>query len=90
MASTFDFHEIITSEEPNCIDKLDGLPLENGEKLELIWPDYSHTFETVCVKTWNIKTKDGIVLYSKAHVILVWKRLPAKIRIVGLKARRVK
>lgn len=84
------FYEITTSEEPNCIDKLDGLPLENGEKLELIWPDYAHTFETIFVKTWNTKTKDGIVLYSKAHVIINFKQLPAKIRIVGLKARRVK
>lgn len=85
-----DFHEIVTSEEPNCIDKLDGFPLENGEKLELIWPDYTHTFETVCVKVWNTKIKNGTVLYSKAHVIISFKSLPAKIRIVGLKARRMK
>lgn len=84
-----DFHEITTSEEPNCIDCLDGLPLENGEKLEVIWPDYTHTFETIFVKTWNTKTNDGIVLYSKAHVIISFKSVPAKIRIVGLKARRV-
>ena len=90
MASTFDFHEIITTDEPNCIDTLDGLPLEDGEKLELIWPDYAHTFETVRVKTWKNKTKDGIVLRQKAHIILFWKTLPAKIRIVGLQARRIK
>ena len=90
MASTFDFHEIITTDEPNCIDELDGHPLEDGEKIELIWPDYAHTFETVHVKTWKNKTKDGIVLRRKAHIILFWKTVPAKIRIVGLKARRVK
>lgn len=85
-----DFHEITTSEEPNCIDCLNGLPLKNGEKLELIWPDYAHTFETIFVKVWNNKTKDGIVVYSKAHVIINFKSMPAKIRIVGLKARRMK
>jgi len=85
-----DFLEIITSEEPNCIDMLDGLPLENGEKLEIIWPEYTHTFETICVKTWNTKTENGDVLYSKAHVIIPYKNVPAKIRIVGLKARRRK
>jgi len=85
-----DFHKIVTTEEPNCVDMLDGVALENGEKLELIWPDYSHTFETIHVKTWNNKTSDGIVSYSKAHVIINFKKLPAKIRIVGLQARRMK
>lgn len=85
-----EFHKIITTDEPNCVDTLDGLPLENGEKLEIIWPDYAHTFETVHVKTWNTKMKDGIVLYSKAHIIIFWKTVPAKIRVVGLQARRIK
>lgn len=85
-----DFHEIVTTKEPNCVDTLDGIPLENGEKLEVLWPDYAHTFETIYVKTWKNKTKDGIVLRRKAHIIFLWKTVPAKIRVVGLKARRVK
>ncbi len=85
-----DFYEIITTDEPNCVDQLDGIPLKNGEKLELIWPDHTHTFETIFVKVWENKTKDGIVSYSKAHVIITFKQLPAKIRIVGLQARRMK
>lgn len=84
------FHEIVTTNEPNCVDTLDGIPLKNGEKIELIWPDYTHTFETIFVKVWNNKTNDGTVRYSKAHVIINFKQLPAKIRIVGLQARRMK
>lgn len=77
-----DYKEI---EVVDDIDTLDGIPLEDGEKLEVIWPDYSHTFEHIYVKRW--KNDEGGVC-QKAHIILNWKSLPAKIRIVGLKARR--
>lgn len=84
------FFEIVTTDEPECIDTLDGVPLKDGEHIELIWPDYAHTFETVHVKTWKNKTKDGIIIRQKAHIIFYWKTMPAKIRIVGLEARRIK
>lgn len=85
-----DYYKIITTDEPNCVDQLDGIPLKNGDRLEIIWPEYTHTFETIHVKIWNTKTKDGVILYSKAHVVIDYKRVPAKIRIVGLQARRIK
>lgn len=85
-----EFYEITTTDKPNCVDELDGIPLKDGEKIELIWPDYTHTFETIFVKVWNNKTENETVVYSKAHVIITFKQLPAKIRIVGLKARRMK
>lgn len=79
------YKEVMITSKPTCMDMLDNIPLKDGERLEVIWPDGTHTFETIRVKTWKNKN----ITYSKAHIIVFWKNVPAVIRLVGLRTRRI-
>lgn len=70
-------------------DCLDGLPLKDGEKLSVQFPNGEIETHAIKVKTFRKPIQIGTITLSEAYVEIRYQGAYAWIRIVGFPAERV-
>jgi len=74
-------------------DRLGGVDLKDDEKLEIEWPNGQHTRVTVRLREFSTPYQDHShptsIPHKEAYCKIMHKGHPIKVRLVGLKARRI-
>jgi hypothetical protein len=85
------FFEIRTYSNWCYIDRLDGVDLENGEKLVIQFPDGSEEEHTIKVKKFESSASDHghtvSIPHSEAYIVLEYRGHKVEVRAAGLMAR---
>ena len=87
--------KVITYSNWSYIDQLDGVALEDGERLALTWPDGETTEDVINVQKGHVNVSEQgsprgyDCPVSKAFVLRRVNGVDVQVRIVGIEARRI-
>lgn len=92
---TFTWCKVVRESSWGTVDKLAGVPLTDGERIEVRWPDGAVTQETARVDrvTKTVSEQGSLqstpITHQRAFLRVDVHGAPARVRLVGLEARRV-